>query len=1024
MLRKTVFAVIIILLSYRMFSQQTLRYNNYEYTYQTAKELYENKMYASAQKMFAQILMHEGIEHSSYKDEAAYYISMCAINLYNLNAEYLLQNYIETHLESNNSNDATFQMANYHFRNKKYKDAIEWYLNTKVASLTKDEKSEYYFKLGFSYFAQKNYEQAEKTFYEIKDEPSRFGQMSLYFYSHLKYVNKQYQTALNGFLILENLDAFAAISPFYIIQIYYLQDKYDDVIAYSPKILNVETGTREAEISKLTGSAYYRKGNFTEAIPFFQKYMEIIPTISDHDYYELGFSYYATKQYDMAASTFTKIKSLQDTLSQNFTYHLGDCYLKLGKKTDARKSFEIAAKHNYNPTIKEDALFNFAQLSYELSLSPFNEAISAFEKYIQEYPNSYRTDKAYDYLIDALLSAKNYQQAINVIEKMPKTNSKLDAAYQRLTYFRGLEHFTKLDYKNAIEMFDKSLKYNMYDIKLKALSYYWKAEANYRLNKIDDAILQFQDFVNVTGSVNLEEYGKAHYNLGYAYFNKKDYVTANSWFRKFEMNEKNTQTTLMNDALNRIGDCYYILKDFELAANYYKKATTMGLIATDYSLYQMSLSYGGSKMANQKIWSLKKLLSDFPNSEYAGNANFEIARTYHIALKDLDSAQYYYNLLLTNYPKSSMKVAAMSSLGAIYFSEKNYPMALEIYKQVIAEFPNTEEAANANDMIRTVYIENENPEEYLNYANTEATGISVSEEEQDELIWTTARKQYFDKKYEDALVSITNYITKFSNGKHFIEANYYKAELHYYFNDKNAALINYKSVADAAWGSYSEESILKLTSILYDKEDWETAYDYYNKLYPLAENKSTKLIASTGKMRSAYNIQDYDNVIPAAIEVLENQNSNEEQIREAYYKTAKSYYEKENKIRALGYFEQLSKEVISYEGAESKYRIAEINFTMNKDSIAEEIIYEFAQSNTPHAYWIAKSYILLAQIYKKSDDRFSAKHALHTVINSYENETDSIKDEANDMLNQMIIEEENAKVEQDYLNLKIEFNND
>ena len=1023
MLRKIIVTLAFIILSISMFSQQTRRYDEFEYKYQTAKELYDKQLYVSAQKIFSEILMHEGYEHSAYKDEAAYYIAMCAINLYNLNAEYLLQNYIEVYPESCNNNSATFQMGNYHFRNKKYKDAVECYSNTKIAKLTKEEKTEYYFKLGFCYFAMKNYDAAEKTFYEIKNENNTFGQMSLYFYSHLKYINKQYQTALNGFLVLEKLDAFASISPFYIIQIYFLQEKYDDVIAYSPKILNVETGTRQAEISKLVGSSYYRKGIYEKAIPYFQKYMSVVPTVSDHDYYELGFSYYATKQYELAASTFSKINNLQDDLCQNFTYLLGDCYLKLGKKADARKSFEIAAKYNYDQTIKEDALFNFAQLSYELSMSPFNEAIAAFNKYIQEYPNSYRIDVAYNYLIDALLSAKNYQQAINVIEKMPKRNSKLDAAYQRLTYLRGLECFIESNYKAAIEMFDKSLKHNMYDNKISALSHYWKAESNYRQNKIDDAISQFKEFVNATGSVSLEEYGKAHYNLGYAYFNKKDYTTANSWFRKFEMNEKNKPSILLNDALNRIGDCYYILKDFGLAADYYKKATTMGLTATDYSLYQMSLSYGGLKMPNPKIWSLKKLLNDFPNSEYAGNSNFEIARTYHITLENTDSAQFYYKRLITNYPKSSMKAPALSSLGAIYFSEKNYTKALEIYKQIIAEFPKTEEAANANDMIRTIYIENEKPEEYLNYANSGVSGVTVTKEQQDELIWTTARKQYFDKKYDEALISITNYLSKFPEGQYNIEANYYKAELHYYFDEKDEAVVNYKKVADAAWGSYSEESILKMTSILYDKQDWQTAYNYYNKLYPLAENKSTKLIASIGKMRSAYNMKNYDNVISAAVEVVENPISNEEQVREAYYKTAKSYLEKDNKVRALGYFERLSKEVTSFEGAESKYRLAEINFAISKDSIAEEIIYDLAQSNTPHAYWVAKGFILLSKIYIKTNDRFSAKHALQTVLSSYENETDGIKNEAENLLNKMISEEEDARVEQDYLDLKIEFNN-
>lgn len=1016
---KIFIASILLISSLNLFSQQTRKYDKIEYSYQTAKELYEKGMYVSAQKLFAQMLMHEGQEYSSYKSDAAYYIAMCAMNLYNMDTEYQLQNFIETHPENNNTNNAAFQMANYYFRNKSYKNAIDWYGKTKTAKLSDEEKSEFFFKLGFSHFARKDFDLAAKSFYEIKNQKSTYGTLSLYFYSHIKYISQQYQTALVGFLELKDNHVFASIVPYYIAQIYYLQGKYDDVIVYAPSILDTINGTRTMELTKILGTSYYKKERYSEAIPYLKKYISSAPEITNADNYELGFSYYKTEQYELAANTFSKIRTTRDTLSQNAAYIMGDCYLKLNKKVEARRSFETASQYNFNPSIKEDALFNFAQLSFELSLSPFNEAITAFSQYIKEYPNNQRTDKAYDYLVSAFLSTKNYHQAITTIEKMPNRNTKIDAAYQRLTYFRGLEYFTELKYKQAISMFDKSLQFKIYDKNITALSYYWKAEANYRLNQIDAAISQFNEFVNITGSVSLEEYGRAQYNLGYAYFNKKEYATANSWFRKFEMHEKNKKTTTLNDALNRIGDCYYIAKEYKPAAESYKKALDIGLIESDYSLYQMSLSYGGQKMPDQKIWSLRRLTSEFPESEYAGNANFEIGRTYHTALNDLDSAIYYYNKLITNYPNSSTKKTALSSIGAVYFSQKEFNKSLDIYKQVIAEYPNTEEAYNANEMLRAIYIELDNINEYIEYASSGVPGVSVSQDEQDSIMWLAATKQYVDQKYNEALTSLTNYLNKFPKGIHHIEANYFKAELHYYFEEKELALISYKIVANESRGKHTEESILKVASILFDQKDWQQAYSYYNKLYPIAENKSTKLIAAIGRLRCAYNLKDYDNVIIASVDVIENEKTNEEQNREAYYKMAKAYYAKNNKVRALSLFENLSKEVISYEGAESKYVVAEINFSMNRDSIAEELIYEFAQSNSPHTYWLAKSYILLAKIYHKKEDNFSAKHALQTVLNSYENETDGIKDEASKLFSQIVDSEESIKIESDYNELKI-----
>lgn len=999
--------------------QKTQAYDEMETLWATAKGLYDKGMYVPAQKLFTQVLLHEGQEYSVYKDDAAYYIAICAMNLFNKDAEYQITSFIEDHPESRNSNDAAFQMANFNFRNKKYKDALDWYEKTDRLSLSEDEQSEYFFKSGFSHFARKDFDRAAKAFYESKDAKTIYGPMSLYFYSHIKYISQQYQTALIGFLELEKNPSFSSIAPFYITQIYYLQEKYDDVIAYAPKMLDTITGSRAAETNKLLGSSYYRKGKFAESIPYLTNYVKNTSSVSDYDYYELGFAYYSTGNYEDAANSFSKIANMKDTLSQNAAYHMGDCYLRMNKKVEARRSFETAAQYNFNPAIKEDALYNFAQLCFELSLSPFNEAINAFSEYIKEYPKSSRLDQAYDYLIDAFLSTKNYQGAIATIEKMPKRTPKIDAAYQRLTYFRGLEYFTELKYNEAITMFDKSLDYKIYDKTIQSLAYYWKAEANYRLGKTDNAIEMFKEFVNATGSVSLDEYGKAHYNLGYAYFNKKEYIVANSWFRKFEMQPGYENTAILNDAFNRIGDCYFIAKEYGPAADYYKKATNIGKIMPDYTLYQMALSYGGLKQAEQKIWSLRKLLNQYPESEYAGNANFEIGRTYHTTINNPDSAKYYYNRLITNYPNSSMKKAALSSVAAIYFNERNYNKAMELYKQVIAEYPNTEESANANEMIRAIYIEMDNPDGYIDYANSGVTGVNVSVDEQDEIMWLSAKKLYVDKKYNEALLSLTNYLTKFPNGQFYIEANYFKAELHYYFEEKEPALISYRVVADAPRGAYTEESTLKAASILFDKKQWQDAYSYYDKLYPVSENKSTRLIAAIGKLRCAYSLNNYDDVIASAVLVIENEKSNEEQIREAHYKMAKSYYAKENNIRALGLFENLSKEVKSAEGAESKFRVAEINYKMKKDTVAEDMIYEFAQSNSPHGYWLAKSFILLSDIYYERGDNFSAKHTLQSLLNNYITETDGIKDEASVKLTKIIDEEQADAGAEDMLNLKI-----
>ena len=108
------------------------------------------------------------------------------------------------------------------------------------------------------------------------------------------------------------------------------------------------------------------------------------------DKYQLAFAYYMTGKYQEASEIFERISLNNSKISQSALYHLAGCYIQLGEKNKARAAFASAARMDYDQAIKEDALFNYAKVTYELSYNPFNEAIRAFNAYITQYPASKR----------------------------------------------------------------------------------------------------------------------------------------------------------------------------------------------------------------------------------------------------------------------------------------------------------------------------------------------------------------------------------------------------------------------------------------------------------------------------------------------------------------------------------------------------------------------------------------------------------------------------------------------------------
>ena len=388
--------------------QKTTIYTHQYATYNSALELYDKEKFSAAQEKFDQVIKQIDDEKSEITVNSKYYQAICGLELFNIDAENLLIEFIYAYPESPKVKLAHFHLGRYKFRKKKYDEATKWFNKMDIYDLSDDELAEYYFKTGYSYFQEEELEKASKAFYEIKDADTKFTSPSRYYYAHIAYLQKKYQSALQTFLSLSNDEKFAPIVPYYITQIYYLQKKYDKVIEYAPALLEQAIPKRAAEISRLLGEAYYNTEKYEEAIPYLSRFhKEKAFNANRADRYQLGYANYKADKCKEAIKWFKKSIAKEDSLSQAAHYHLAECYLKTGEKKYAQTSFRVASNIDFDPQIKEDALFSFAKISYELSLHPYNDAIVAFEEFINTYPNSTKLSNAYEFLIAVYFTTKN-----------------------------------------------------------------------------------------------------------------------------------------------------------------------------------------------------------------------------------------------------------------------------------------------------------------------------------------------------------------------------------------------------------------------------------------------------------------------------------------------------------------------------------------------------------------------------------------------------------------------------------------
>ena len=139
---------------------------------------------------------------------------------------------------------------------------------------------------------------------------------------------------------------------------------------------------RKGEFAKLIADAYYYNEKYRTSIPYFVEFKKTVKP-SREDNYQMGYAFYRTQDFNKAIIYFRRASTKKDGMSQTAYYHMADCYLKLEEKDYARNAFQAASKLDFDPEIKQNALFNYAKLSYELSYNPYDEAIDAFHRFIE-----------------------------------------------------------------------------------------------------------------------------------------------------------------------------------------------------------------------------------------------------------------------------------------------------------------------------------------------------------------------------------------------------------------------------------------------------------------------------------------------------------------------------------------------------------------------------------------------------------------------------------------------------------------
>lgn len=974
-------------------------------SYKSGLELLHNKKYVAASEQFSRVERLYNVPTSQslpskdislLKENAEYFQAVCALELGNQNAESLFLQFIAEHPVNPYTRMAYYQVGRSYFEQKNYAKALEWFEKINVSSLSSKESTEYRFKQAYAYFETANYTSAKPLFEKLKDETSDYKESSIYYYAYINYLSGDYKTALTNFEKLKGSKTYETSYPYFISALYFLDKRYDEVISYAIPILNNSNQVYETEMFRIVGASYFAKSDYKNASIYYQKFQQKDrgKTQNNQDSYQIGYTYYKLNDFKKAIVELEKLDT-PDAYYQSGMIALGQSFLKTDNKQSARSAFFKASKLTFDKGLQEEGLFNYAKLSYELEFHQV--ALDAAQEFLKTYPKSKRLDEAKTLLGEVLLTTKNYKDAIDILESIPNKNKDAKEAYQKVTYYRGLEYYNERAFQNAISVFMRSNS-NAVDDDILALSTYWLAEAMYEVRKYGESVSNFDKFLEMPSAKKTDVFNYANYALAYAAFEDEDYKKAVPYFVKFiQGNEKDKNT--INDAILRLADSYFVLKDYPNALANYNRIIAMNATGEDYALFQRGMIQGLQTQNDAKIATHQSLLKQFPKSNYADDAGFEIAYTYFVK-GDFDKSKSDLAALIEKYPRSSYVPRALVTIGLVQYNQKQDDAALETFKRVVKEYSSTDEAHQALESIKNIYLDKADADGFLTYAN--GTGIGdISTAEQDNITFQAANNRFLKGDYQGTFEAVNAYFDKFPKAIHEKEAKFIRGESLVKLNRPDEAIPDYEFILNDWTSEYTEKALISISKIYLAQKKYNEAIVHLKKLELTSEYKANYGFAVNNLMEAYNNIGMPDETLNYVQLIRLSDKSSEEEKYKAGLYAGKAFLIKGDTTNATKEFTMVNSKTQTIVGAEARYNLANLQYLKGDIKTAQKTAFDLINKMPSYDYWVAKSFILLADTYVSLKDEFQAKSTLQSILDNYSNKSDDILPVAKEKLEKL-----------------------
>lgn len=721
---------------------------------------------------------------------------------------------------------------------------------------------------------------------------------------------------------------------------------------YAEALPGLEEQAQQPAVPYFLTQIYYHNHQQDSALTQAQSLLSNTVPVKDPDYQSelhriLGEIYYTQGQYPLVIEHLKQIRNHKDAITEQAYFLLANAYAVLGNIEQAKLSYQAAMQIGLTPAIKEEATYNYT-LSTAQTSTAIGESVEAFTTFLKTYPQSKHQSEIFQLMSRAFMQSKNYKAALGALDSIKNPNDEMLLTKQYLRYQLGVDAYAQSKMNQVIQWMNAVITEPL-GTEYKTEAYYFRAEAYYQLRNYLAAEQDITSFLQSKGSTQSPNYIAAFYLYAYTAFNLQHYAQAQQRFVTYTRQPVLDQAAYA-DAYNRLGDCAFRERAFDKAVSYYQTAAAANQVsATPYALFQQGYAQGLLHHYDKKIDVLHSLVTRYPKSDYCAEALYQIARSY-IQQDDNAHALTTYQQLITSYPRTPQARPAHLEIAMLYRNQGDYENAIRAYQQTIQQYPAGEEAYAALNALENIYVETNRVDEYLTYAKS------------------LEPMQMHVVMQEDSL-------------------NFAAAELQFMTGKATEALSQYVALAARNGSRYQLPATAKAAQIYLDSQAYEQALPLYEQYLSLSPSSVEREEALSGMLTCAEELKDDERIIKTASKLI-TEGASPALIERAHYLRGLSYMHQQTYEKALLDLQPLAQNVVTSQGAQAQYLVAEAYFNLGDIDEAEQQIISFTQQKTQQQYWLAKALILLSDIYRLRGDDFQAQQYLLSLQNNYKQSDD------------------------------------